>query len=263
MRIDRNTAEDLLIIFSNAGIPLHVWLPIMHLESSGNPNAHNRSGEDSRGLFQINVRPGASPSWARELGDRLFDPIENAYAILRGDDWLGNRERLNNMRKLPESQQAAYMWKYGIRPRWTSEHERRINYYSTVGLQELKDLYFHDNIEIEEQETETENPLDGLNLFNNRAWGDTETGIPSTLTWQDIFINPTMAVGNALKNTIIRFIVIIFGIPQLILCVYLLLFHEHAKPFVNAAIKASIKDYVGAARSAAEGAAKAVETTEV
>lgn len=58
-----------------------VGLAIISFEApSGDPNAHNTSGEDSRGLFQINVAPGAHPQWANV---NLFDPETNIkYATL-------------------------------------------------------------------------------------------------------------------------------------------------------------------------------------
>lgn len=46
-------------------------------ESSGDPNAHNTSGEDSRGLWQINVSKDANPGYASW---NLFDPATNARA---------------------------------------------------------------------------------------------------------------------------------------------------------------------------------------
>lgn len=48
-------------------------------ESGGNSGAHNPSGEDSRGLWQINL--DAHRSWAG--GIDLYDPVENAKAAFR------------------------------------------------------------------------------------------------------------------------------------------------------------------------------------
>lgn len=48
-------------------------------ESGGNSRAHNPSGEDSRGLWQINL--DAHRSWAG--GVDLYDPVENAKAAYR------------------------------------------------------------------------------------------------------------------------------------------------------------------------------------
>jgi hypothetical protein len=49
-------------------------------ESGGNTGAHNSSGEDSRGLWQINLSPNANGNapWAQTLD--LFDPVDNARA---------------------------------------------------------------------------------------------------------------------------------------------------------------------------------------
>ncbi|NHC13793.1 peptidoglycan DD-metalloendopeptidase family protein [Motilibacter deserti] len=52
------------------------WTAIALAESGGDPSAHNDSGEDSRGLWQINVGPGVRQNvW----GD-LSDPAVNARA---------------------------------------------------------------------------------------------------------------------------------------------------------------------------------------
>jgi cell wall-associated NlpC family hydrolase len=48
-------------------------------ESGGNSGAHNASGEDSRGLWQINM--DAHESWAGQLD--LYDPADNARAAYR------------------------------------------------------------------------------------------------------------------------------------------------------------------------------------
>ena len=135
--ITSNQAWQIKQIMDNANIPLHVWLPIMHLESSGNPRAHNQRGEDSRGLFQINVE--TAPFHVRVMN--LFDPIINAIQIL-GNDWLGNPYRLKQMQGMTNpADQAAFMWRRGIRPRWTDNHDRRIRYYATEGLESLKERY--------------------------------------------------------------------------------------------------------------------------
>lgn len=49
-------------------------------ESGGNPGAHNPNGEDSRGLWQINMSPQANGNapWAQQLD--LYDPVDNAKA---------------------------------------------------------------------------------------------------------------------------------------------------------------------------------------
>jgi cell wall-associated NlpC family hydrolase len=48
-------------------------------ESGGNSNAHNNSGENSRGLWQINL--DAHGDWAGRMN--LFDPAQNAKAAFR------------------------------------------------------------------------------------------------------------------------------------------------------------------------------------
>jgi hypothetical protein len=52
------------------------WTAIALAESRGNPTAHNPSGEDSRGLWQVNV---ASDVRDNPWGD-LYDPLTNARA---------------------------------------------------------------------------------------------------------------------------------------------------------------------------------------
>ena len=47
-------------------------------ESGGNTAAHNNKGEDSRGLGQVNIGPGANTDLA---GFDLFDPSQNAKAM--------------------------------------------------------------------------------------------------------------------------------------------------------------------------------------
>ncbi len=54
------------------------WTAIALAESGGNTDAHNPSGEDSWGLWQINVDPAVRPN---HWGD-LTDPVNNARAAL-------------------------------------------------------------------------------------------------------------------------------------------------------------------------------------
>lgn len=77
------------------GLALMYWgadqadnaVAVAYLESSFFTAAHNLQGEDSRGLWQINVVPGAHPN----LADcNLFDPQVNAYwayQIWRESGW--------------------------------------------------------------------------------------------------------------------------------------------------------------------------------
>ena len=56
-------------------------------ESGGNTLDHNTAGEDSRGLWQINVAPGANPQF---LSWDLYDPDTNAAAArILYDRWSG------------------------------------------------------------------------------------------------------------------------------------------------------------------------------
>ena len=55
-------------------------------ESGGRTNAHNPVGEDSRGLWQINM--DAHGSWASSMD--LYDPAQNAAAALRVYQGAGN-----------------------------------------------------------------------------------------------------------------------------------------------------------------------------
>lgn len=62
-------------------------LAVMQCESGGNPWAHNTVNEDSRGLLQINVGPGAHTQWASY---DLFDPATNlqlAYQLWQSQGW--------------------------------------------------------------------------------------------------------------------------------------------------------------------------------
>jgi len=67
------------------GIPVSTWVAIALAESGGNTTARATSGEDSRGLWQINMR--AHASW---VGSRnLYDPNVNAWAAKRVCDMQG------------------------------------------------------------------------------------------------------------------------------------------------------------------------------
>jgi hypothetical protein len=58
------------------GVPVSTWVAIALAESGGNQYAHATVGEDSRGLWQINMR--AHAGW---VGNRdLYDPATNAWA---------------------------------------------------------------------------------------------------------------------------------------------------------------------------------------
>ena len=139
MKVDRGTLEDIKTMMDNKGIPISTWLPIMHMESGGNPLAHNNRGEDSRGLFQINVAPNYQSHFTQY---DLFDPLENVRLIL-SDTWLGSQRILKGITSRAQSpgEQASYAWFKGIRPKWTQEKENRIRYLATDGLDELMEIY--------------------------------------------------------------------------------------------------------------------------
>ncbi|MCK9875277.1 peptidoglycan-binding protein [Frankia sp. AgPm24] len=58
------------------GASLGTWVAVALAESGGNPYAHATVGEDSRGLWQINMR--AHGGWVG--GRNLYDPSTNAWA---------------------------------------------------------------------------------------------------------------------------------------------------------------------------------------
>ncbi len=59
-----------------SGGPLSTWVAVALAESGGNTYAHASVGEDSRGLWQINMR--AHAGWVG--GRNLYDPSTNAWA---------------------------------------------------------------------------------------------------------------------------------------------------------------------------------------
>jgi len=227
--VSRDEIRSISAMMEQRGIPLHVWLPIMHVESSGNVFAHNPRGEDSRGLFQINLQAGPGGRWTPDFvrGLNLFDPLINARAIL-SESWLGNTRRLKTMlTKTNPADQTAYMYQHGIRPRYTPELDRRIRYLATDGLQDLKRRYgltgdgqnitaqrdipfvpTHESWipppEVQERSIVLEFLLSGLN-FIGRLFGI------RPVTLEDI------------SFLLIRMIIIIVGVPLLIFTVYKLI----------------------------------------
>jgi hypothetical protein len=80
------------------GSDLTVAVAVARAESGGDPNAHATAGEDSRGLWQINVR--AHPDAA---GLNLYDPQVNAnyaYGLWKRSGW-GPWSAHNNGSYLP------------------------------------------------------------------------------------------------------------------------------------------------------------------
>lgn len=102
-------------IMQEYGIPEFIWRPIMNMESGGNPESWNQSGEDSRGLFQINL--SAHPQW-QDLN--LFDPAINAQ--IAAENFLSPAYQEAQAQGLTNPEDiTAYVWKNGIRPYWTDE----------------------------------------------------------------------------------------------------------------------------------------------
>lgn len=76
------------------GDQVAVAVAVALAESGGNPAAHNTNagtGDNSYGLWQINMLGALGPAWLKTLGlasnDALFDPVANAqaaYAISSG-----------------------------------------------------------------------------------------------------------------------------------------------------------------------------------
>jgi len=224
-------------------IPVHVWLPIMHLESAGNVYAHNPRGEDSRGLFQINLQAGPggahTPDFVR--GVNLFDPLENARAIL-SEHWLGHRDRIKRMLGLLDpAEQATYMYRHGIRPQFTPELERRVRFYATDGLAGLMARYGLDPVARQEEQPWPQPPEDipGPQPFTAETWMRTP-GFPQPAPRPDItpetwmrervqpregppsWINPFERLAWEWGRVWPRVLIVVFGVPVLVLAVVLL-----------------------------------------
>lgn len=106
-------------VMDKYGIPEHVWVPIAKLESGLDPYARNVTPyEDSRGIFQINVK--SNPQFA---GLDLYNPLVNAeiaakYFLLPAYE---------KVKDIPNPGfQAQYVWQYGIRPEWNAEKAGKI-----------------------------------------------------------------------------------------------------------------------------------------
>jgi len=107
-------------IMDEYGVPAVIWYPIMQMESGGNPDSHNTNGEDSRGLFQINLF--AHPQWSHL---NLFDPAINAR--IAAENFLLPAYKQAQAKGLSNPvDQAEYTWRYGIRPFWTTKKANAI-----------------------------------------------------------------------------------------------------------------------------------------
>jgi hypothetical protein len=81
MKLNEAQVKQYLYNAGFKGVNLQAAVKICYCESSFNTHAHNTTGEDSRGLMQINVASNANPQY-KHLN--LFDPVINttvAYQI--------------------------------------------------------------------------------------------------------------------------------------------------------------------------------------
>lgn len=76
---------------NNGGNPQHAAMAaqVASLESGGRPDAHNKTiREDSRGLWQVNIKSNAHPEYA---SSNLYDPTVNVHAAIKisrnGTQW--------------------------------------------------------------------------------------------------------------------------------------------------------------------------------
>lgn len=99
-------------------------------ESKFDPTCWNQKGEDSRGLFQVNV---ADPAHAKRNPNRtkLFDP---AYNMNYQFEELVQFEKEAISKGLCGVEIVRYVAKYGQRPRWTKDIERKIDLYYSLYL---------------------------------------------------------------------------------------------------------------------------------
>lgn len=112
------------------GVPPSVWWPIIRCEDpSLDPRAHNNNastGDDSYGLFQINLL-GSLRKRLQTYGlsgpEALFDPATNAGIAA---DMIAGVYKTGVSKGLSGAALAAYVWRYGIRPAWTSGHDAKI-----------------------------------------------------------------------------------------------------------------------------------------
>lgn len=110
--------DDVRKVMDAWGIPEYIWKPIMTLESGGNPKAYNPR-ETATGLFQI--RHDVHTQYA---GLDLLDPVVNAQVAARDflvPAWRRAREIFSD-----PGQQAAFVWREGLRPKWTPVKEKTV-----------------------------------------------------------------------------------------------------------------------------------------
>jgi hypothetical protein len=95
MILEKNQILNFLYNAGFKGANLQAAIKICFCESGFNTNAHNTSGEDSRGLMQINV--DAHPEY---LNLNLFDPQINANVAYNIFTETGNFQAWTCARKL-------------------------------------------------------------------------------------------------------------------------------------------------------------------
>lgn len=109
-----NSIQDIVkSIGDKFGVPFQYLYPIYMTESGGDTTAHAlTSSEDSRGLFQINIKahPDANSG-------QLFDPSYNANYIM---PTLANTYKEAVAKGLTGVNIPLYMEQYGERPQWTT-----------------------------------------------------------------------------------------------------------------------------------------------
>lgn len=117
------------------GVPPEILYAVGMTESGFNPNAHAlTSKEDSRGIFQVNVK--AHPDANSGM---LFNPEYNANYIM---PTLASAYNEGKNKGLSGSDLAVYVERYGERPAWNStvENKVRSNYSAFISNPSLNTL---------------------------------------------------------------------------------------------------------------------------
>ena len=136
-------------VMEGLGIPKYIWYPIMMSESEGNPNNQlSNQHEDSRGLFQINIK--ANPAFAKydlynedvnaEIAGKYFIKPALDYAKNRTDNQLEQLLITYSGLRNPDDVEGKinygtpkYIPEGGIRPYWTYSLKDKITgYYNSL-----------------------------------------------------------------------------------------------------------------------------------
>jgi hypothetical protein len=172
---------DLLTQIGNdTGLPADVWYPIVMFESRGNPLSHAlTSKEDSRGLFQVNIKahPNANSS-------KLFDPEYNAKYQM---PYLARVYKQGYSKGLRGEDLTVYVERYGQRPSWNSSKEASIRSY----YQDYKNKYGGSSQEV----TEVNNTSNDENRYPGGTSGGDSGGALA-----NIFSGALFSVGESLKT---------------------------------------------------------------